>query len=122
MSWRVDFHPDFEPEFDAFAEVVQIELAAYVELVRVYGPELKRPHADTLKGSLHANMRELRFRADSGVWRLAYAFDPERKAILLVAGDKSGGSQKRFYEKLIAKADQRFAGHLVGLKPKGRKQ
>jgi hypothetical protein len=120
--WRVDFHPDFEPEFEAFAEAVQIELAAYVELVRAYGPELKRPHADTLNGSRHTNMKELRFRADGGVWRLAYAFDPERKAILLVAGDKSGGSQKRFYEKLIAKADQRFADHLVGLKPKGRKQ
>lgn len=97
-------------------------MAAHVELVRAYGPELKRPHADTLKGARHANMKELRFRADGGAWRLAYAFDPERKAILLVAGDKSGGSQKRFYEKLIAKADQRFSSHLEGLKPKGRKQ
>lgn len=122
MPWRVEFHPDFLPEFDALAEAVQIEMAAHAELVRAYGPELKRPHADTLKGARHANMKELRFRADGGAWRLAYAFDPERKAILLVAGDKSGGSQRKFYEKLIAKADQRFSSHLEGLKPKGRKQ
>lgn len=121
MPWRVEFHPEFLPEFEALRAPVQVELAAHVELVRAFGPELKRPHADTLNGSRHANMRELRFKADGGVWRLAYAFDPERKAILLVAGDKSGGAQKRFYEKLIAKADQRFASHLVSLKAKGRK-
>jgi hypothetical protein len=61
-------------------------------------------------------MKELRFEADGGVWRVAFAFDPERKAILLVAGDKSGGSEKRFYKSLIAKADRRFRAHLDGLK------
>ena len=65
-----------------------------VELLKVAGPQLKRPRSDTLKESDHANMKELRFDPDNGVWRVAYAFDPERKAILLVAGDKSGGSQK----------------------------
>lgn len=57
-------------------------------------------------------MKELRFEADNGVWRVAYAFDPTRKAILLVAGDKSGVLQKRFYRSLIRKADKRFAEHL----------
>lgn len=57
-------------------------------------------------------MKELRFDADGGVWRVAFAFDPERKAILLVAGDKSGGSEKRFYRSLIAKADKRYRAHL----------
>jgi hypothetical protein len=57
-------------------------------------------------------MKELRFRADDGVWRVAFAFDPKRQAILLVAGDKSGVAQKRFYKALIAKADKRFAEHL----------
>src|SRR6266851_8300425 len=71
-------------------------------LVRYLG----RPRVDTLKGSRHANMKELRFDADDGVWRVAFAFDPKRKAILLVAGDKSGGSEKRFYRQLIAKADE----------------
>ena len=77
---------------------------------------MRRPHADTLNGSRFANMKELRFDADDGVWRLSYAFDPARKAILLVAGDKSGVSSKRFYKSLIAKSDARFDFHLGELK------
>jgi hypothetical protein len=60
-------------------------------------------------------MKELRFRADGGVWRLAFAFDPERDAILLVAGDKSGGSEKKFYQRLIDKAELRYKEHLENL-------
>ena len=63
-------------------------------------------------------MKELRFRADGGVWRVAYAFDPERRAIILVAGDKSGVAQRRFYKNLIARADARFAEHIETLKGK----
>ena len=58
--------------------------------------------------SKHANMKELRFDADNGVWRVAFAFDPARQAVLLVGGDKSGASQKRFYKALIRKADERY--------------
>ena len=61
-------------------------------------------------------MKELRFAADDGVWRVAFAFDPQRRAIVLVAGDKSGVAQQRFYKRLIAKADARFTEHLEGLK------
>ena len=57
-------------------------------------------------------MKELRFEAADGVWRIAFAFDPKRMAILLVAGDKSGGSEKRFYRELTRKADTRFDAHL----------
>ncbi len=81
-----------------------------------YGPQLGRPHADTLKGSKYPNMKELRFEGADGEWRAAFAFDPKRRAIVLVAGDKSGGSQKRFYKNLIAKADLRFSEHLESLK------
>jgi hypothetical protein len=70
---------------------------------------------DTLKASKHANMKELRFDAADGVWRVAYAFDPNREAILLVAGDKSGVAQKRFCKALIAKADRRFDEHIAAL-------
>src|SRR5579863_1247945 len=110
MSWTVEFHADFAVEFMALDEDVQDELAAHVELD--IGPQLRRPHADTLNGSAHANMKELRFETADGVWRVAYAFDPDRKAILLVAGDKSGVSQRRFYASLIRKADQRYDAHL----------
>jgi hypothetical protein len=57
-------------------------------------------------------MKELRFDAEDGVWRVAFAFDPKRNAILLVAGDKAGVSEKMFYKRLIAKADERFEAHL----------
>ena len=61
-------------------------------------------------------MKELRFAARGGIWRLAFAFDSKRRAVLLVAGDKSGGSEKRFYRDLIRKADHRFTAHLARLK------
>ncbi|MBV9567053.1 MAG: type II toxin-antitoxin system RelE/ParE family toxin [Hyphomicrobiales bacterium] len=110
-----EFHRDFVPEFLALTEIVQDEIAALAEKMRMIGPVMKRPATDTLKGSRFSNMKELRFGADNGVWRLAYAFDPARKAILLVVGDKSGVPQRRFYKSLIRKADERFAGHLEEL-------
>ena len=61
------------------------------------------------------NMKEIRFKADGGVWRVAFAFSPERDAILLVAGDKSGSSEKTFYRRLIEKADKRYKEHLDSL-------
>ena len=100
---------------------VQDELLAKTRLLQQFGPQLGRPTADTLNGSRHANMKELRFKAADGVWRAAFAFDPKRKAVVLVAGDKSGGSEKQFYKKLIAKADARFDAHLARLKKKERK-
>lgn len=116
MVWAVAFDDRFADEFASLEPAVQIEIEASVILLRRFGPQLSRPHADTLKASRHANMKELRFRASDGVWRLAYAFDPERSAILLVAADKSGVSEKRFYRQLIATADHRFDAHLDRLK------
>lgn len=121
MAWEVEFEDAFEAEFLAFDQEVQDALLAMARLLVDYGPQLGRPYADTLKGSKHANMKELRFEALNGEWRAAFAFDPQRKAILLVAGDKSGGSQKRFYKQLVAKADQRFSAHLQKLKAARKK-
>lgn len=112
MEWTVAFADEFDTEFEDLPVPVQDELLASARLLATFGPQLGRPHADTLNDSSFANMKELRFDADDGVWRVAFAFDLERKAILLVAGDKSGGSEKRFYKTLIAKADKRFQGHL----------
>jgi hypothetical protein len=67
----------------------------------------------TLTGSKHSKMKELRCYAAGGVWRVAFVFDPDRRAILLVGGDKSGGGQTRFYRQLIARADDRFDRHLA---------
>src|SRR5216683_1381591 len=114
--WIVELAPELEPELRARPVEVRIELLAQARVIERFGPTAGRPRVDTLKGSRHANMKELRFDAGGGVWRVAFAFDPKRKAILLVAGDKSGGSEKRFYRQLIAKADERFDGHLSRLK------
>jgi hypothetical protein len=67
-------------------------------------------------------MKELRFDATDGVWRVAFAFGPNRKALLLVAGDKSGGSEKRFYRQLIEMADERFDAHVAGIKRQKEKE
>jgi hypothetical protein len=116
MAWVVRFEDEFEREFLDLEPEVQDHLLAAARLLADYGPQLGRPYVDTLKGSKHANMKELRFDAAGGTWRVAFAFDPRRQGILLVAGDKSGVSQSRFYEQLIAKADKRYTAHLARLK------
>jgi hypothetical protein len=116
MAWQVCFHDAFEVEFEAMAAEVQDELIATAKLLQDYGPKLGRPYVDTLNGSQFSNMKELQFKAAGGVWRAAFAFDPSREGIVLVAGDKSGGSEGKFYKHLIAKADERYAIHLAAMK------
>lgn len=116
MGWVVEIGEEFEPEFYALHGEVREEILALTRLLHQFGPQLGRPRVDTLNGSRHKNMKELRCAAADGEWRVAFAFDPKRTAILLVAGDKAGGSQKRFYRQLIAKADERFDAHLARLK------
>jgi len=120
MGWTVRFHEAFEPEFDCLPEGVQDEMLAHARLLEQFGPTLGRPRVDTLNGSRHANMKELRFQAADGVWRVAFAFDPQRRAILLVCGDKSGVKERKFYRDLIRKADERFKQHLARLKEEKR--
>ncbi len=113
MSWFAYFHPKFEEEVNELPDAVQDGLAAAPAPLRKFGPSLGRPEVDTLNGSKFPNMKELRFRADGGVWRVA--FDPRRNAILLVAGDKSGVGEAMFYKRLIDKADRRYKEHLDDL-------
>lgn len=120
MAWEVLLHEEFETEFDALPFDVADEMLAQAKLLKQFGPQLGRPRVDTLNGSSHSNMKELRFDAANGVWRVAFAFDPKRKAILLVAGNKGGVSQERFYRHLIAKADARLDQHLIAQQKKGR--
>ena len=121
MMWAVLLHDAFDAELNDLPEAVQDEVLALMGLLKQFGPALGRPRVDTLKGSRHANMKELRFDAADGVWRVAFAFDPKRQAILLVGGDKSGGSEKRFYRQLIKKADARFDEHVTRVENERRK-
>jgi hypothetical protein len=122
VAWAVEFHSEFDAEYDALGSDVQNELLAHLRLLEVFGPQLGRPNVDTLNGSQHANMKELRFDAADGVWRFAFAFDLGRRAIVLCGGDKSGGSEKKFYRALISKADARFDRQVAQLKKKRKKQ
>lgn len=120
MRWDVIFHDDFDNELALLAEDLQDEVLAHAKLLAQFGPDLGRPAVDTLKGSGHANMKELRFDWNGEVWRVVFAFDPKRQAILLVGGDKGGADQRRFYKRLIAIADARYDDHLATLKKESK--
>jgi hypothetical protein len=120
VTWSVLFHDDFHTEFSGLAEDLQDELLAHARLLADFGPNLGRPTVDTLKGSRHANMKELRFSWAGEVWRVAFAFDPRRQAVLLVGGDKGGADQRRFYKRLIQVADDRYSGHVATLQTQAK--
>ncbi len=121
--WQVRTTDEFDAWFRSLGDTPEgragrVELIAVVELLKEFGPRLSRPHADTLKGSAYANLKELRARTSDMVLRVVFAFDPEREAILLVGGDKSGVAERRFYKQLIASAESLYAAHLRGIKRK----
>jgi hypothetical protein len=119
-QWAVEFHEDFFEEFSAWAEAVQDAVLSSLGKLRRFGPSLGRPTVDTLKGSDFHNMKEIRVDAEGGVWRIAFAFDPKRKAILLTGGNKAGVSKDRFYAALIRAADTRFGGYLKSMDERRR--
>lgn len=108
----MNFHEEFYEEFQELSLEVKEGISIKIELLIKFGTQLNRPHVNTLKGSVFPNMKELRVSTGNEVWRIAFAFDPVREAILLVGGDKRGKNQKLFYKKLIKIADKRFQDHL----------
>ena len=118
--WAVATTADFDDWFALLEAAAQSEVMAKVELLKVVGPALRRPHADALNGSRHRNMKELRADTSDAVLRIAFAFDPSRSAILLCAGDKSGVGQRRFYRQLIERADRLYEAHLAKLRARHR--
>jgi hypothetical protein len=119
--WATETTEVFDEWFTSLSEELQVEIAAKIELLQVLGPQLRRPHADTLNGSAYANMKELRAKTAGAVIRIAFAFDPLQTGILLVGGVKSGVGQRRFYKQLIEKADETYAAHLRMLPARKKK-
>jgi hypothetical protein len=115
-AWDVEYTDEFGDWWDTLSEDEQESLAVSVELLRQLGPGLPRPHADTLKGSKHPNMKELRTQHKGRPMRTMFAFDPRRCAILLIGGDKTGDN--RFYDKMIPLADSLYDQHLKSLRRK----
>ena len=89
-------------------------------ILKEFGPSLGRPYVDSVKKSKHGNMKELRISNKKRLFRILFAFDPERDAILLIGGDKRG--DKRFYQRMIPIADQLFDQHLEKLRKKHESQ
>jgi hypothetical protein len=112
MSYVVKFHSDFVPEWKKLDMGLKELVGEVLDHLEDDGPFLKRPEVDTLSGSAHANMKEIRVTFARQVWRFAFAFDPDQAAIILCGGDKQGKNQTLFYKQLISKADPRFSAWL----------
>ncbi|MDH2998802.1 diaminopimelate decarboxylase [Pasteurellaceae bacterium LFhippo2] len=92
-----------------------LRIYAGLELLTTEGPQLGRPYADTIQGSKYTNLKELRIRSRTSVFRLFFIFDPIRQAIVLCGGDKKGKNQKHFYSEMIALAEQTYEAYLIQL-------
>jgi len=110
MAWAVEFTDEFEAWWNVLSEGEQVDVAASVRLIEELGPALGRPHVDTVQGSRHPNMKELRVQHSGRPYRVLFAFDPLRSAILLLGGDKTGDA--RWYDRNIPIADDLFDDHL----------
>ena len=117
-QWEVGFHGDFAREFGAWSEEVQDATLSVLGKLRAFGPSLGRPSVDTLKGSEYPNMKELRIQHSGRPYRVLFAFDPRRCAILLIGGDKTGND--RWYEEFVPIADALYDRHLQTLKKEGK--
>ena len=113
MEWTIRFDEEFAAWLNGQDEATRRALIGHVILLRQHGPNLGRPHVDTIKGSRLSNLKELRFQHRGEPWRVLFAFDPKRAAILLVAGSKGG--DKRWYKKHVPIAEWRFERHLKQL-------
>lgn len=111
--WEVEFTDEFGAWWDTLSEDEQVSISAVVGVLEERGPALTRPYADTVKGSRHSNMRELRAQHAGNPFRLLYAFDPRRVAILLIGGDKTGDN--RWYDVYVPIADKLFDEHLKAI-------
>jgi hypothetical protein len=113
MAYTVNTSDEFDDWFSEQDEALQNSITAMVSLLIQHGPNLRRPYADTLKGSKLSNLKELRVQHKGDPYRILFAFDPRREALLLVGGDKTG--DKRWYDKMILLAEKIFAQHLETL-------
>jgi hypothetical protein len=118
MSCEVEYTDEFEHWWDELSEAEQDSVAAYVGLLEADGVHLGYPYSSGIKGSKHSHMRELRVQHQGEPYRVLYAFDPRRMAILLFGGCKTGDD--RWYEEHVPKADQLYDEHLDELKREGK--
>lgn len=117
MRWEVEYTHQFEEWWESLSEELQNGVGAAIEELEEQGPGLGRPLVDTISGSRHHNMKELRPIVYGNI-RVLFAFDPRRHAILLIGGDKTG-QWKRWYAEYIPMADDLFDAYLKELREEG---
>jgi hypothetical protein len=115
--WEVEYTDEFGAWWDRLTEAEQESIDASVRLLEERGPHLPHPHSSAIGRSKHPHMRELRIQHRGRPYRVLYAFDPRRIAILLIGGDKTGSD--RWYEEYVPRADRLYDEHLATLKKEG---
>lgn len=113
--WTIETTDTFDEWFEDLDDTDRTNVLASLIVLQERGPMLSRPYADTVNGSCHSNMKELRVQSKGNPIRAFFAFDPQRTGILLCAGNKAG-NEKRFYDEMIPIADREFTAHLKKLK------
>jgi len=117
MTWNVEYTDEFGAWWEKLSEAEQESVAYSVGLLEALGPNLGHPHSSGIKGSKHSHMRELRIQHQGEPYRVLYAFDPLRNAILLIGGNKTGDG--RWYERFAPVADRLYDDHLEALIKEG---
>jgi hypothetical protein len=117
MVWQIEYTDEFGDWWSDLTEEEQESVAASVQLLEERGPMLGFPHSSGINGSKHGHMRELRTQHAGRPFRTLYAFDPMRRAILLIGGDKTGDN--RWYDIHVPMADRLYDEHLVQLRKEG---
>ena len=110
--WNIKQTKEFQDWFDGSNKKLQADIVEHVEILRQIGPQLGRPHADTIKGSSITNLKELRFSSGEQVVRVFYVFDPDRNGVLLIGGNKSSSGGKTFYKDMIHQSEKIYAAYL----------
>lgn len=116
-GWEVEYTDEFGEWWDGLNEAEQESVDASVRLLEARGPQLGYPHTSGIACSRHRHMRELRVQHQGRPYRVLYAFDPRRTAILLIGGDKTGND--RWYEEYVPRADRLYDEHLALLRKEG---
>jgi len=113
LNFEVEYTDEFGQWWDHLNEGEQESIDAIIDLLMEDGPQLKFPYSSKIRGSKHSHLRELRIQHKGHPYRILYAFDPRRIAILLIGGNKSGKDD--WYETLIPLADKLYHEHLKTL-------
>ncbi|MBT2374472.1 type II toxin-antitoxin system RelE/ParE family toxin [Pseudomonas fluorescens] len=118
MSWDIEYTDEFGNWWGDLDAKEQSSVSASVDLLGLLGPDLRFPHTSDIRGSRHGGLRELRVQHSGRPYRVLYAFDPRRCALLLIGGDKTG--QDRWYQEHVPIAEKLYDEHLEILRKEGR--